>query len=321
VQGIPKPKIPLVKAFLKPIQAHRLERTRKMTDASNGILLTAGFEAIDFQADVVDKSMFAEGGEITERHLLAAVADKIIQKCGKTPALVECVKTSFGIEISPKIAVLLSDAANPHYLYDLLGILKTAFLPRVFIQPDDAECINVLDVVNFANSIGAIPAYTYLGDVGESPTGDKKAEKFEDDYLDALFPELLRIGYKAIAYMPPRNTLEQLLRVQQLCKEYNFMEISGVDINSSRQSFNCPEVIKPEFRHLIDTTWALIAHERLASADPKLALFSDENPLASVPLQKRLASYAAAGRDLDLRHPEESAAKLIQKLERGGYTK
>ena len=316
VQGIPAPAIPQVKAFLKPIQERRILRTKEMADAANGILLVAGFETIDFQADVTDKSMFAEGGEITERHLLAAVAEKIIQKCGKTPALVASLKASLGIEVSPKIAALLSDAANPHYLYDLLGVLKSSFLPRVFMQPDDAECISAARVVNFANSIGAIPAYAYLGDVGESPTGDKKAEKFEDDYLDELFAELSRIGYKAIAYMPPRNTLPQLLHVQKLCREHGFMEISGVDINSSRQSFNCPEVVKPEFRHLVDTTWALIAHERLTSIDLNFALFSSENPLASLPLQQRLARYAEAGRGLDLHHPEESANEIAHKFPR-----
>ena len=69
-------------------------------------------------------------------------------------------------------------------------------------------------------------------------------------------PELKRIGFKAITYMPPRNNIEQLRRVKKLCKENNFMEISGVDINSARQSFNCPEIKNPEFSNLIDSTWA-----------------------------------------------------------------
>ena len=34
----------------------------------------------------------------------------------------------------------------------------------------------------------------YLGDVGESPTGDKKAERFEDAYLDELMPALREMG-------------------------------------------------------------------------------------------------------------------------------
>jgi hypothetical protein len=95
------------------------------------------------------------------------------------------------------------------------------------------------------------------------------------------------------------------------------MEISGVDINSSRQSFNCPEVLRDEFRHLLDSTWALIAHERLASLDQRLGLFSPENPLAAENLARRLAAYAAFGRRLDLFHPEESAAAIAAEIQKG----
>ena len=107
--------------------------------------------------------------------------------------------------------------------------------------------------MNFANSIGAIPAYAYLGDVSESPTGDKSG-KIRGQFPELLFKELKRIGFKAVTYMPPRNTIEQLERVKSLCSSFGFMEISGVDINSSRQVFSCPEVMFPEFRHLVSST-------------------------------------------------------------------
>ncbi len=51
------------------------------------------------------------------------------------------------------------------------------------------EMLEAAKAVDIANSIGAIPAYADLGDVGESPTGDKKAEKFEGDFLDVFVPE------------------------------------------------------------------------------------------------------------------------------------
>jgi hypothetical protein len=139
--------------------------------------------------------------------------------------------------------------------------------------------------------------------VAESPTGDKRAEKFEDGYLEELFPELARLGFRALAYMPPRNTPEQLRRLRGFASEYGFLEISGVDINSSRQSFACPEVLREEFRHLVDSTWALAAHERLSSAEPRLGFFSPENPLRSLSLGERLLRYAAAGKGLDPRRP------------------
>lgn len=319
VQGIPAPRIPLVREFLDPIRRERLARTGAMTAAASLILREKGLGELDFAGDIREKSQFDRGGEITERHLLAAVGERCILRYGKGPALIEGLKTALGLEIPPKIAAFLGDGENPHYLFDLLGILKSGFLPRIFIQPGEAECIPAGKVTEFARSIGAIPAYAYLGDVAESPTGDKRAEKFEDDYLEALFGELARLGFQAVTYMPPRNTPEQLRRLRTLCAAGGFMEISGVDINSSRQSFNCPEVLRPEFRHLLDTTWALIAHERLGSLDERLGLFSPQNPLAGLSLPARLEAYARAGKDLDLRRPEESAHKAARKIYQGEY--
>ena len=314
VQGIPRQSIKKAAEFLVPIRAERFKRTKRMAENANVLLREAGLGEIDFDRDIREKSCYDAGGEITERHLLAAAAEKLIARYGRGPALSDGLKAAFGVDPGPKIAALLSDPDNPHCLFDLLGVLKTAFLPRVFIQGGEAECIPARKVTEFALSIGAIPAYAYLGDVGESPTGDKKAEKFEDDFLEALFDELKAIGYRAVTYMPPRNTAEQLLRVRQLCREQGFMEISGVDINSSRQSFNCPKVLEPDFRHLVDTTWALIAHERLATADPRLALFSPENPLAAEPLERRLEIYAEKGKKLDQYKSDESAFIMASEI-------
>ena len=205
---------------------------------------------------------------------------------------------------------MLDDAENPHYAYDLIGVLKSSFLPRFFIQPSPSECLPVERVVAFANEVGAVPAYAYLGDVAESPTGDKRAENYEDAFLDDLISELGQIGFKAVTYMPPRNTREQLRRVRRLCRDNNLMEISGVDINNSRQSFNCPEIVEPEFRHLIDTTWALIAHEKLSSVDPALSLFAPETATIALhagTLQDRIKRYSEIGRAIDPEHPENAA--------------
>jgi hypothetical protein len=319
VQGVPAPSIPETGAFLKPIREERFRRTAAMTEKANAVLRKSGFAAIDFERDISGASLFGEGGEITERHLLAAAAAKITDSLGRGPPLCEGLKDRLGIDAGKKGGQYLADPGNPHYLYDLLGVLKTGLLPRIFIQPGSAECIPAKKAVDFALSIGAIPAYAYLGDVGESPTGDKKAEKFEDDFLEELFDELSRTGYRAVAYMPPRNTAGQLRKVKRLCAEKGFLEISGVDINSSRQSFNCPEVLEDEFRHLVDTTWAIIAHERLASAEPSCGFFSGRGPLAALPLPERTAVYAAAGKALDLKRPEESVPGIIEDLRKGRY--
>jgi hypothetical protein len=248
---------------------------------------------------------------------MAAAAQKIIDRFGRETELTEGLKKHLNIDTGEKIAKLLSDRNNPHYIYDLLGVFKTGLLPRIYIQPDERECISAKTAVEFAHSINAIPAYPYLGNVGESPTGDKKAEKFEDDFLPELFNEIKQLGFSAVSYMPPRNTPEQMETIQRYAAEGNYLEISGVDINSSRQSFNCPEVLNPGCTHLLDTTWALIAHERFASVDGNWGIFSKNNPLISLSLQKRIILYAKAGKALDLHYPEESAAGRINDLRKG----
>jgi len=318
LHGIPQPAIPEVARFLEPIQKARNLRNRAMVVRLNERLQKLGIPLIDFDRDVFGRSLAAKGGAITERHILAALAEKLMGLYGRDGRVVGFLNDTLKVELPVKMAALLSDEANPHYLYDLLGILKSSFLPSFFIQPGPHECIPVRKAVKFALSIGAIPAYAYLGDVTASPTGDKKAEKFEDDYLDFLFEELVTLGFRAVTYMPPRNTLMQLQRVQGLCVQYGLMEISGVDINSSRQSFSCPEMMQPAFRHLIAATWALIAHEKLASLEVRFSLFNSANPYAAVPLSERLQVYAKVGSALDSRHPE-NALKVASQLFPGKF--
>jgi len=265
IHGIPESKLPETKKFLNPIQIARNKRNKKILAKLNNLIKSYGMKEIDFNKEVYNISQ---------------------------------------AQVSEKIKKFLLDENNQFYLYDLLGILKSSFLDKIFIQPDYEECISVYEAVKFSNSINAIPAYAYLGDVTDSPTGDKRAEKFEDDFLEELIPELKKIGFKAITYMPPRNTLNQLLRLQRLCRKYEFMEISGVDINSPRQSFNYAIILRPEFAHLIEATWALIAHEKLANYDEKYALFNNRNPFKGKSLKERIVTYSEFGRRIDSRHPE-----------------
>ncbi len=304
--GIPRNQFKAVAQFLKPIHEKRIARDRKEVEQLNAVLAKLGAPQLDFEKDVLAISEADHGGSITERHILYALSLKLIKAFGKGEKLISFVEKQMQLPIPGKLKGVLLDLNNPHYAYDLLGVFKSALVSEFFILSDKEECINVRDAVNFANDIGAIPAYAYLGDVGESPTGDKKAEKFEDDYLDELVPELKKIGFKAITYMPPRNTKPQLLRLQKLCQDNGLMEISGVDINSSRQTFNCPILLEPEFRHLTDAAWALIAHEKLAAENPQLGLFNLQNPLASLTLEKRIQKYTALGKRIDNRQPEKA---------------
>jgi hypothetical protein len=261
VQGIRAGEAGRVHEFLRPIVAERQKRNRRMTDTLNRLVAVAGIAPLSYDNDVLPLSKADEGGTVTERHILFALSRALIVQWGRGAAVVAGLEREFGLALSPKIATHLSDSGNPYYDYDLLGALKSGFGDKIYIQPDENECPPAEKVTAFAASIDAFPAYAYLGDVGESPTGDKKAEQFEDAYLDDLMPLLKELGYKAVAYMPPRNTKAQLMRLRGLCSRYGFMEISGVDINSPRQIFNCPELLDADFANLIDTTWQLANHE------------------------------------------------------------
>jgi hypothetical protein len=299
IHGLPARGIPAAAAFLEPIHAAREARDRLMVERLNLLLGGSGLRPVDWERDVRGRSQAAGGGSVTERHVLAAAAAAILEKTGPGAPLVAWLADTLGIRPGPRVAGWLSDASNGMALFDLLGVLKSSFMDRIYVQPGAEECVPVAEAVSLAERTGGIPTYAYLGDVTDSPTGDKKAERYEDSFLDELMPEIRRLGFRAVTYMPPRNTLAQLLRVQRLCAEHGFMEVSGVDINSPRQSFNCPELRRPEFSHLLDATWALIAHERLSDADPRLGLFSPANPLAAAPLGARIAAYARAGTLMD----------------------
>jgi len=307
IHGLPRRAFAAAKAFLAPMWTARNRRNRRMVEALNGLLAPLGLAPLDFARDVEAISQAADQGSITERHLMCALADRLLASAGDGEALLRLLRERLGVAVPGKLAPLLADPANPHRRYDLLGVLKSSFLDRIFIQPDGDECIPVQQAVEFGNRVGAIPVYAYLGDVGESPTGDKKAELFEDSFLDLLVSEVKHLGFKGITYMPPRNTKAQLARLQTLCRQHDLFEISGVDINSSRQEFTCPIILDPQFRHLVDATWALFAHERLANHDPALALFAPGNPLAGRPLPERVAAYAAIGKRIDPWRPDEVA--------------
>ena len=258
LHAIPHGKIERVAEFFKPYTLERNKRNIAMIEKIN-VLVPMD---LDFERDVVPLSKLHEGGSITERHILFALAKKIIQNKAD---VVGYLKNDLKIALSEKVEGFLTDKSNPYLEYDLLGVLKSDLVEKFYIDAT-AECPDVTEVIALAKEVGAIAAYAYLGDVGNSVTGDKKTQKFEDDYLDLLFEELNRLGFNAVTYMPTRNTLEQLLRIKELCKKYNLMEISGEDINSPRQVFICEALKNPIFSNLVDSTWALIKHERGESA-------------------------------------------------------
>lgn len=281
LHGIPHTSIDTVSAYFKPYIEKRNIRNKKMVENINALVCTPRLE-LDHEADVLPLSMHHDGGTVTERHLMYALALKMIDRFGKGEKLIDFLRNKLLINITKKQQHMLMDPSNPYYEYDLLGVFKAELIPHIYIDADD-ECPDVAEYISLAKKTGAISAYAYLGDVTESVTGDKKAQKFEDDYINDLFSLLKELGFEAVTYMPSRNTIKQVRRVKELCRRFEFFQISGEDINQPRQKFVCEAMRDPEFENLIIAAYALIGHEKEATISIDRGMFS-EDIIKQIPL-------------------------------------
>ena len=241
LHAVPHENIERVQAYFAPVREKRNARNRKMIERINALYASDGMN-LDFERDVLPLSEFHDGGSVTERHLMLALARRLIS-LGKAKLP----------EHADERETMLAE-------YDLVGALKKDCIPKVFIPATD-ECPTLRGFVRFSSEVGGILAYAYLGDVTASVTGDKKAQKFEDDYLDELFVVINAAGVRAVTYMPTRNTKEQIVRLKALCARYGMLEISGEDINSPRQKLTIEKMREAQFANLIESTWQLIRHE------------------------------------------------------------
>lgn len=280
--------------YLKPYRTYREIRNRKMVIKINQLLKAV--MTINYDQDVRTLSLADEGGSVTERHILFALAKTLLKHFDDMDQLIAFVQETFDVNVSEKQRRLLHDKTSTFIAYDLLGVLKTN--TSKYYIPASQELPDAKEFVAFAISHGAIPAYAYLGDVNESVTGDKRAQTFEDNYLEDLFIELKKIGVPAIAYMPTRNTLTQIERLQQLAKQYDMIEISGEDINSPRQQFNCDAYQDPKYAHLIQSAWALVGHEALYSHDPNRGLLGSY--FKNLSIKNRIAYFSDFAKSLEV---------------------
>ncbi len=293
--GIPHQNIGEAGRWLANYRQKRGERNRRMAERLNK-LSGGGALAIDYERDVVPLSRAEEGGSVTERHLLYALAQKAIAAAGQGAPLLAFLEENLGLRPTGKVREALLDAADPYYSYRLLGLLKSSLVERFYIDAAE-ECPHILEFVAFAKSIGAVAAYAYLGDVGESVTGDKKTQAFEDGFLDELIPWLKEAGFASVTYMPTRNSLPQLERLMGLCRENGLFQISGEDINTPFQPFVCRHLMRPEFSHLIESAWALIGHEQAATKHLDDGMFTQKTAAAHPDLDGRIAHFAAIGKN------------------------
>ena len=291
MHGIPHQSVDAAAEVLEGIRAKRNERNRKMCEKITELVSPYGIE-LDFDRDVYPISMAHEGGSITERHILFALTKKITARYpdrNDACDFIEKMTSSLG-----KTREKLITAPDNFYEYDILGVLKGHMVEKFYIPGTD-ELMHISEFTALAKKLGAISAYAYLGDVGESPTGDKKAQKFEDDYLDDLFATLKEQNFSAVTYMPSRNTAEQLAEIMRRCDEMGLFQISGEDINSPRQSFICKALGDPKYAHLKVATYALIGHENAATECICKSMFSDKTAENMPTIAERVEHFARLG--------------------------
>jgi hypothetical protein len=295
MQGVPHQHIPTVQAFLTGYRRKREIRNRAMVDRINAIIAPCGV-TLDYSRDVAAISESADGGSVTERHILYALAQRLIAQYGEGEKLIVPFQDALGICISAEQAKRFRREDSPWFAYTMLGLLKAGLVEQFYINAED-ECPDVDSFLDLAKQIGAIPTYSYLGDVRNSVTGDKKDQEFEDAFLDELIPWLSQAGFRAVAFMPSRNTPSQLIRIMGLCRRYGLFQISGEDINSPFQSFICPQLSDPAYNHLVQATWALIGHEAIATKAQEEGMFTQKTLRCMPSLEERIAYFAKVGHE------------------------
>jgi predicted metal-dependent phosphoesterase TrpH len=275
IHGIPPQNIDMLQGWLAPFRKNRNTRNIKMCGNISDMMKAHGIK-LDFDEHVLPISQYKNGGAVTERHVCCALACLICEKYRTPGEVINFFRNDMKSNIPAKTESAILENKPEYYIYDILGLLKAELIARFYVDAFD-ECPHVEDYIKAAKAAGAIAAYPYLGDVGDSVTGDKRTQKFEDDYIDLLFEEIIRLGFQAVTYMPTRNTRAQLERLIKLCEKYNLFQISGEDINSPRQSFICEALREPMFAHLVDAAWALINHERRSAGREDCGMFSEQS--------------------------------------------
>ena len=90
--------------------------------------------------------------------------------------------------------------------------------------------------------------------------------------------------------------MEQLTRVKKLCEAYGFFQISGEDINSPRQSFVCSALRDEAHKNLVESTWALIGHEKAATDNLECGMFTSRTVVRYPDLDERIRVYGEIGK-------------------------
>ena len=82
IHSVPESGFARLNEVFAPLREKRNVRNRRMTENINRLMEPYGI-VLDFDRDVIPISQYENGGSITERHLLCALSQKILDKAGR----------------------------------------------------------------------------------------------------------------------------------------------------------------------------------------------------------------------------------------------
>ncbi len=285
VRGISPKVIDAFNAELEPLRALRVERDLAMVEKFNRRLSKYGVQ-IDFEKDVKPLARLKEGGTITERHILYAFAQKLINKFVYADKILSFITDDLSIKVEGEYLSALSDTKNPYYAYDLVDCLKGEI---GFFYIPDKDLLSAQKAVELAHKYGALISYCYVGHlrrVGEQAEEGSLSIKELASYLSKL-------GFDGLEFFP--GTVEDCVaeELKAAAEENGLILVGCTDIHSPRQHFNAPAVEED----LVRNKWAIIGHEKCVEYDLQDGINTEKSKAKNPDLNARLGIYAGAGKN------------------------
>ena len=254
---------------------------------------------IDFDRDVLPLSNYAMGGTVTERHLASALACRMLEVVGCGEKLVAFIKNELQLPLSAKVeGYLLDERQSPSPCTTCSAGSRATSSPGSTSTPP-TSCPTVREALDLCERdrrhLRLRPIWATWA---TAVTGDKRAQKFEDDYpgrADPLYQA--ELGFRAVTYMPSRNTRAQLDPPARAVRKAR-------PVPDQRRGHQLPAPVLrlrgPARSRLPPTsyeaTWALIAHEwRSTESIRHNGLFSEKSIRRWPNLNDRVRAFAEFG--------------------------
>lgn len=284
VRGLPRSRIKALDKALSKVRSERVARDRKMVERLNARFKKFGI-CLNFEDDVLKRTRYKEGGSVTERHILYALAIKLVGMFGDAERLENFLTGTLGMTVDDDTRMKL-DFASPYLAHDLVGLLKDEV--KFFYVPA-TDALSAEEAVALAHENGALVTYNYVGKRSAS-TGD---EEFEGDNTKAIIERLGGLGFDAIEIVPGGDE-ERENELFALAKEAGMFVLPYRDVNSPRVDVAVKGSSKDAV--LERNMWAVVGNGKSADLDIKGGIKTANFGGGSVDLDARLELFAAIGK-------------------------